>query len=258
MATWPVCVAPSPRATLGSRARNDDGWKPLRLIWTWHPQSSKSRWTPPSLTLMPHSPAMLATLPCSRLWPQALAWPRPSTECWARSVSATTADRGQVTLWTREGSLATSAGRIGLPARDFWPAIDDSGRRASGRRRRQRPSVNPIGCDDASHHRVDGASRGHRQGPVWSRVTDLTEQVDDLLAATDEIAGTDLAVAKDDLEALTASPSVHHPGHARVRTAGCRQHVPAFDVLKLAPSPDHGLSLIHISEPTRLGMSSYA
>ena len=99
-------------------------------------------------------------------------------------------------------------------------------------------SVQPVGCDDAAHHGVDGPSGGHRQGRLMSRIADLAEQVDDLLAPTDEVASGDLAVAKDHLEALTASPSMHHPGHACVRTTGLRQHVCTLAVLEL--------SLIHI------------
>src|SRR5674476_609345 len=60
-------------------------------------------------------------------------------------------------------------------------------------------SVDPVSRDDASHHRFDSPSGGHRQGAVGRRVTDLTEQVDDLLAASDEVAGTNLAVAENHL-----------------------------------------------------------
>src|SRR5664280_2964112 len=92
-------------------------------------------------------------------------------------------------------------------------------------------SVDPVSRDDASHHRFDSPSGSHRQGAVGRRVTDLTEQVDDLLAASDEVAGTNLAVAENHLEALPAGPPVHHPGHAGVRTGGCRQHVRTLTVL---------------------------
>src|SRR5665647_1380157 len=230
MAIWPACVAPSPRATLRSRARNDKDWKPRRLIWTSHQSSSRSLGMPRSRTLMPRSPGRSATSPCSRPWPRDTAWPIPSTGCWTPSVSAKTESRLVMTDSDRPDRHPRLHGR-----QEQHP-ISRIGHRAC-----LLLSVDPIGCDDASHHDVNSASRGHGQGPVWSRVTDLTEQVDDLLAATNKVAGTDLGVAKDHLETLPAGPSRPHPAHAGVRTAGGRQHVRTLCVLKQAPPADHGL-----------------
>ena len=73
------------------------------------------------------------------------------------------------------------------------------------------------------------------------RVSDLAEEVDDLLAPPDEVTGGEVGAAEHLLEPAAAGPPVHRPGDAGVRLPGQRESVRALEVLEGAPPLHHVL-----------------
>ena len=83
------------------------------------------------------------------------------------------------------------------------------------------------------------ASRRAYQSDIVAGLRDLAEQVDDLLAPADEVAGGQVGVAQHRLQRLARGPAVDRPGQAEIRLGCDVQFVLAFLIVQLGPDPGH-------------------